>query len=99
MKESLDNSSRVWLPALSHLIINDYEQHGSTLGLYIAGRLNVAQQEENGITGPPTQPIEDAVLNRCPNLSGEISELIQQHCAAGKQPHYPSKSIYSRGYL
>ncbi|PVF98435.1 hypothetical protein CPB86DRAFT_758631 [Serendipita vermifera] len=84
LKENLDGSHRFWLPALTELVIHEYEQHGSSLGLYIAARLDVSQRSVTG-EGAKVQPITRVEFVACSNLSTEITDLIEQHCVAGRK--------------
>ncbi|KAG8759856.1 hypothetical protein FRC14_004817 [Serendipita sp. 396] len=84
MKDNIDSGQSVWLPALSELVISDYEQHGTELGLYIAKRLTTAQEGLKAET-QSIQPLTKFTMNRCPNISADIVGLIEQHCKAGQE--------------
>ncbi|KAG8819714.1 hypothetical protein FRC17_010347 [Serendipita sp. 399] len=84
MKDNVESDQPTWLPALSELVISDYEQHGTELGLYVAKRLTAAQESLK--TGTQrVQPLTRFVVNRSPNISTDIVGLIEQHCKAGQE--------------
>lgn len=85
LKDNADSAQKIWLPALTELIIADYEQHGPVLGLYVAQRLSVAQRSLIAQGEQRIVPLTRVVIRRSPSISQEIVDLIEQHCAAGRK--------------
>jgi hypothetical protein len=87
LKENIDAAQKVWFPSLTTLVINDYEQHGQALGMFVAARLDLAQRSLTEDIGMTIQPLQNVVLNRCTKLSEDIQALIEEHCEAGKSDY------------
>jgi len=87
LKENIDAAQKIWFPSLTTLVINDYEQHGQALGMFVAARLDLAQRSLTEDIGMTVQPLQNVVLNRCTKLSEDIQTLIEEHCEAGKSDY------------
>ena len=90
LKDNADSAQKIWLPALTELFINDYEQHGPALGLYVAQRLSVAQRSLITQGEQRILPLTRVDIRRSPSISEDILDLIEQHCAAGKHSCFKS---------